>query len=117
MTLILTGEISADIVVLRCRGRILGGDEGTVFRERVRSMFSEAPKIVIDLCGVDHIDSEGLGILVGLCLSARNRGGDIKLASPRKHVQEALDRTRLSTLLSIYNTYEEALAAFPKHLV
>ena len=70
------------------------------------------PKIVINLRRVDHIDSGGLGILVGLLVSARNRGGELKLVSPNKHVYNVLHRTGLDTVFSVYGNDNEAVAAF-----
>ncbi len=72
----------------------------------------ETPKIVIDLSSVEYIDSGGLGILVGLHVSAKHRGGDLKLVSPSQRVQEVLGRTKLNSIFSIYKAVDEALAAF-----
>jgi hypothetical protein len=47
------------------------GDEGAALRERVGSMLSGTPKIVVNLGSVEHIDSGGIGVLVGLFVSAR----------------------------------------------
>jgi anti-sigma B factor antagonist len=116
MALTIATEISDDVAIFRCRGRIVVGDEGAVFRERVRNMLTGTAKIVIDLGSVDYIDSGGLGILVGLHLSANNRGGDIKLVSPTQRVQDVLRRTKLNTIFSVYQTTDEALAAFPKEI-
>jgi anti-sigma B factor antagonist len=116
MALRLETEISGDIVIFRCYGRIVFGDEGAVFRERVRSMLTGTPKIVVDFSGVEYVDSGGLGILVGLLITAKRRGGEIKLVSPSQRVQEVLGRTKLNTVFSIYPTHDEALAAFPKHV-
>jgi anti-sigma B factor antagonist len=88
------------------------GDEGAVFRERVRSELTGTSKIVIDLCSVDYIDSGGLGILVALQTAAKNRGGDIKLVSPSERVERVLGETKLNTVFSVYTTLDEALAAF-----
>ena len=90
------------------------GDEGAVLRERVNNMLSGTPKIVVDLRRVDHIDSGGLGILVGLFVSTKNRGGELKLVSPNPHVKEVLRRTNLNTLFSVYRNDDEAIAAFRK---
>jgi hypothetical protein len=91
MALTVATQIHGDVIVLRCRGRIVFGDEGAVFRERVRS---------------------GLGILVGLHIAAKNRGGHIRLVSPSQHVQRVLGETKLNTVFSIYKTLDEALVAF-----
>ncbi len=112
MALTMATQISGNVVVFLCRGRIVFGDEGAVFRERVRSALTGTPKIVIDLGGVDYIDSGGLGILVALHIATKNRGGDIKLVSPNERVQRVLGETKLSTVFSVYTTLDEALAAF-----
>jgi anti-sigma B factor antagonist len=66
---------------------------------------------------VDYVDSEGLGMLVGLLVSARNRGGELKLASPRKRVRDLLRRTNLDGVFSVYENDDEAVAAFGKQQV
>jgi len=50
MALRMATQIHGNVVVLRCHGRIVFGDEGAVFRERVRSELTGTSKIVIDLC-------------------------------------------------------------------
>jgi len=66
-------EVSGDVFILRCNGRIVFGDEGAVLRDRVINLLSGTPKIVVNLNGVDYIDSGGFGILVGLFISAKKR--------------------------------------------
>ena len=107
-------QVCGDVFILRCDGRIVFGDEGAVLRERVGNMLSGSPKIVVNLTGVNYIDSGGLGILLGLSISARNRGGELKLVSPNKRVNDLLQRTNLDTILSVYGNDEEAVAAFRK---
>jgi anti-sigma B factor antagonist len=84
MALRVQTQITGDVFIFLCNGRIVFGDEGAALRERVGNMLPGTPKIVVNLKGVDYIDSGGLGILVGLLVSARNRGGELKLVSPRK---------------------------------
>jgi anti-sigma B factor antagonist len=66
---------------------------------------------------VDYVDSEGLGMLAGLLVSARNRGGEIKLASPRKRVRDLPQRTKLNGVFGVYENNSEAVAAFGKQQV
>ncbi len=107
-------QVCGDVFILRCDGRIVFGGEGAVLRERVGNMLSGSPKIVVNLTGVNYIDSGGLGILLGLSISARNRGGELKLVSPNKRVNDLLQRTNLDTILRVYGNDEEAVAAFRK---
>jgi anti-sigma B factor antagonist len=112
MALTVATQIRGDVVVFRCRGRIVFQDEGVVLRERVKNELTGTSKIVIDLCSVDYLDSAGLGILVALHTAAKNRGGDIKLVSPSERVQRVLSETRLNTVFCVYTTVDNALAAF-----
>ncbi len=114
MLLTVQTEIAGDVFILRCDGRIVFGDEGAVFRERVIHLLSGTPKIVVNLNGVDYIDSGGFGILVGLFISAKKRGGDLKLVSPNKRVKEVLRHTNLDTIFRVYGNDDEAVAAFRK---
>jgi len=79
-------------------------------------MLSGTPKIVVNLVGVDYIDSGGLGLLVGLFVSAKNRGGELKLVSPKKRITDVLRRTNLDTIFRVYGNDDEAVAAFRKEV-
>jgi len=114
MALSVQTQVSGDVFILRCNGRIVFGDESAILRERVGNMLSGTPKIVVNLKGVDYIDSGGLGMLVGLLVSARNRAGELKLASPGKRVRDLLRRTNLDTIFGVYENNDEAVAAFGK---
>ena len=109
-------EVSGDVFILHCAGRIVFGDEGAVLRDRVINLLSGTPKIVVNLNGVDYIDSGGFGILVGLLLSAKKRGGDLKLVSPNQRVAEVLRHTNLDTIFRVYGKDNEAIAAFRKRV-
>lgn len=116
MALRVQTQISGDVFILHCDGRIVFGDEGAALRERVRNLLIGTPKIVVNLNRVGHIDSGGLGILVGLFVSAKNRGGELKLVSPNKHVNDVLRRTNLNTVFKVYGNNEEAVAAFRRQV-
>src|SRR5437867_349785 len=90
MALRVQTQICGHVYVLHCEGRIVFGDEGAALHERVRNLLTGTPQIVINLSGVDHIDSGGIGVLVGLFVAARNRGGELKLVSPNEHVYTTL---------------------------
>jgi anti-sigma B factor antagonist len=104
------------VYIVHCEGRIVFGDEGAALHERLRQLLTGTPNIILNLGRVEHIDSGGIGILVGLFVSAKNQGGELKLVSPNKHVQEVLHRTELDTVFKIYATAEEAAAAFRKRV-
>jgi anti-sigma B factor antagonist len=116
MALKVKTQISDDVFIFICDGRIVFGDEGSVLRERIGSVLPGTAKVVVNLKGVDYIDSGGLGILVGLFVSARNRGGELKLVSPRKRVKDVLRDTNLDRIFKVYGNNDEAVAAFRKQV-
>ena len=116
MALKVQAQISGEVCILHCSGRIVFGDEGAALRERGRNILAGTAKIVVNLNGVDYIDSGGLGILVGLLVSARNRGGELKLVSPKQRIKELLRRTSLDKIFRVYGNDEEAVAAFRKQV-
>jgi anti-sigma B factor antagonist len=116
MALRIHTQIAGDVFILLCDGRIVFGDEGAILRERVVKMLTGTPKIVVNLHGVEYIDSGGLGMLVGLLVSARNRGGELKLVSPNQRTKELLRRTSLDSIFRVYGNNDEAVAAFRKQV-
>jgi anti-sigma B factor antagonist len=117
MALTVQTQLYGDVFVCGCNGRIVSVDDCAVLRERVGNMLRETLKIVVNLKEVDYIDSDGLGMLVGPLVSARNRAGELKLASPRKRVTDLLRRTNLDTIFRVYANNDEAVAAFGKQQV
>ena len=114
MALTVETQISGDVFILSCDGRIVFGDECAVLRERIVNMLPGTPKIVLNLKEADYIDSGGLGMLVGLLVSARKRGGELELASPHERVKHLLRRTNLDTIFRVYENNDDAVTAFGK---
>jgi len=101
-----------NVPVVSCSGRIVFGEETTELCKSVRSLLPWNPQIILNLCAVEHVDSGGLGAVVGLVRSARTLGGDIKICNPSSRVRDVLQLTRLSSVIDVLATEEEAAAAF-----
>ena len=114
MALKLTNHDAGGVIVVTCNGRIVFGEEAADLRDVVKSLLQRSKQIVIDLSGVGYIDSGGLGTLVGLYTSARNLGGEIKLANLTQRVHDQLQITKLITVFDCYNSEEAAVNAFPR---
>ncbi len=67
---------------------------------------------LINLAGVDFIDSDGMGELVRCYSVIRQRGGEMRLVHLNKKVQELLQITRLNSLFETYSDEQVALQAF-----
>jgi anti-sigma B factor antagonist len=67
--------------------------------------------VVVNLGSVQYMDSAGLGALVSGLKRVREHNGSINLVSPTVPVQRVLDITRLSKILNIYSSEQQALDA------
>ena len=100
------------VTILQCFGRLVFGEESTVFRDNVKRLLPTHKQIVLNLAGVSYIDSGGLGTLVGVYSSGRACGSEIKLAGLTPRVQDVLQITKLVTVFTIYDNEQQAAAAF-----
>ena len=101
-----------DVRVLHCRGRIIYGPEADALRERVNALLQETSRIVFHLAGVRDMDSGGIGRVVGMVVSARRAGGDIKFCNLSPKVRHVLQITGLLKVFEVFATEEEAIRSF-----
>jgi anti-sigma B factor antagonist len=69
-------------------------------------------KLILDLKGVEYIDSTGFGCLLSAMKTARNNYGELKLANPEPGVMELLRTLHLHTVFQIYDDTETCLRSF-----
>ena len=100
---------SADITILDLKGRLRVGGNALALHRSIRSLVLEKKTLIIlNLAGVNFIDSCGLGELVASQVSVENKGGEIKLIGLTNQLRELLKATRL---LAVFDTYEDELEA------
>ena len=102
---------SGGSVVLHCQGRIIFGSEARALTDIVADVLPSARRMVVDLAGVEAIDSAGLGELVLLHMWSEAAGYTLKFASPRASVRRLLVLTNLVAVFDAYGSVAEALAA------
>jgi len=69
------------------------------------------PQIIVDLAGLEFIDSSGVAALARGRRQAWQAGGDLVLAAPQREVMLVLAVTRLIDAFCVYATVEEAAGA------
>jgi len=102
---------SGGAVVLHCEGRIIFGPEARSLTDIVADVVPSTRRMVVDLAGVEVVDSAGLGELVLLHMWAEAAGYALKFACPRNSVRRLLELTNLSAVFDAYGSVAEALAA------
>jgi anti-sigma B factor antagonist len=107
-----TREVS-HITIVDITGRITLGDETGQLRQTVANLISQKKmKILLNLAGVDYIDSTGVGELVSSFITVRNAGGDLKLLNLTPKVNDILNVTKLYTVLDIRDDEFTAIKSF-----
>ncbi len=101
-------DLGDGIAVLQVEGR-LNMVSAPQFRDVIHSTVAEGhTRLTIDLSGVEFIDSSGLGALISGLKSARQAGGDLRIASPTEQVKLVLQLTNMERVLVAYENAESA---------
>ncbi len=102
------------VVILEPKGKIMGGPDATAMHEMLHDLVEHGnKKVVIDLGGVDWMNSTGLGILISSLTTMRNNDGDLKLANVTEKIESLLTITKLVTVFETYDSTKEAIGSFP----
>ena len=75
---------------------------------------AQKKNVVVDLSGVDIMNSSGLGMLIKGASTMKNAGGGLKIARASEKILELIKITKLTGILPTYNTVAEAAASFKK---
>ncbi len=99
--------------IISLEGDFLSEGEQSELRKKVRTLVDQGKtRLIIDLTGSKHINSCGLGALVCAYTTLRRAGGDLRLAGVSRSVEELLKITRLTMILYISPTVEQAIAEY-----
>ena len=105
-------SLQGDIVVFNVSGKIMGGEETTMFHGKMHEYIQINKKnVVIDLGKVEWMNSVGLGMLISALTTVKNSGGRLVLANITK-IESILTITRLITVFEHYDSRDEALKSF-----
>ncbi len=114
MQLNLQHQFCGDVVVIRCSGRIVSGDEAQSLLRECEKHTLETKKFVLQLQEVNFLDSGGLGTLVRLLGSLRAHHGDLKLCQLSPFLLKVFATMNLSSIFHTYASEKEAIQAFAK---
>lgn len=98
--------------VVSVAGRLTIGAEGQRVETVTGQLFREGARcVVIDLAGVTHLDSTGIGYLVAAMNHAMGAGGQMPMAAATAKIREAFRLTRLDSVFQFFDTVDAAIAA------
>ena len=101
------------ITILDFKGRIAAGPEATALREKVAEVTAAGKRnLVLNLAGVDYIDSTGLGALVVCVTGLRKLGGNMKLLNLNRRNIDLLVMTKLDTVFEVFTDEQDAVSSY-----
>ncbi|HNX26675.1 MAG TPA: STAS domain-containing protein [Phycisphaerae bacterium] len=108
----LNTEIKGDVAIVRIDGDHLDASTHAKFVQQLKPVTDQYSKIIFDIGSLEFIDSSGIGVILGTMRRARATGGDVKLACPTEAVTSIFNLVRMSRLINIVPTIDEAVAGF-----
>jgi anti-sigma B factor antagonist len=113
MHLALSTRQVGGVTIVDISGRIVLGEESASLRDLICDLLSKGQKqILLNLGAVDHIDSMGLGSLVGASVSVRNQGGELRLLNLPNKVADLMQITKLYTVFDVTTSETAGVKAF-----
>lgn len=105
-----TRQVSG-ITIIDVAGRVtLGGPQAALHDALGAALAGGSTKILINLAGVDYIDSSGIGALVGGARAAKSSGASLGLVNLPRRVHDLLQLTAVITLFACYDDEASAVA-------
>jgi len=94
-------------------GRITLGEASVAVRDVIIDLIGKGnKKILLNLVGVNYIDSSGIGVLVNSLSTVRGQGGVLKLVNLSKRTGDLLRITKVYSLFDVRDDEASAIASF-----
>jgi anti-sigma B factor antagonist len=108
MSLVIKQRSVTNVVILDLTGRLWILD--LPLRDLMNGLLTDGKRhFVLNLSAVDYIDSSGLGQLISIWTSIKNKNGHMTILNPNKRVQRLFDITRLHTIFEIFENETDAV--------
>lgn len=109
----LNGRIEgADVLVIELREDNLDASNVREFRDAVTALMQDRSRVVLDLSGVNFVDSSGLGALISSLRQANSRKGDFRLCELTRTVRALFELMRMHRVFTIHDSRADAVASF-----
>lgn len=100
------------IKVAELAGRLTIGKQVTDVEDQLKQLVSERPVgIIVDMAGVELIDSAGVGSVITVISSARAQGVPLRIAGCKEKIRHVFDLTQVTQLVEMLPDVETAVAS------
>jgi len=105
-------HIEPDITVVELSGTLALGQEAQRIEDLIEELVKKGSRrIVLDMAGVGHIDSAGIGMVALAAGRLREAGGKLAVVAPDGRVLQILNQTQMSTIVTVCGTVDGAVAS------
>lgn len=99
--------------IIELHGSVMGGPDALQLNDKLHELGDKGIKqVILDLSGVNVINSSGLGMLIGGLTAMRNMGGDLKIVNASPKVETLITVAKLKSVFPNYSSVEEARNSF-----
>ena len=108
----LSEEAKGPHTILRVAGTLSLGDSTRTLQEAFQRVASErSGAVLLDLSGLEHLDSTAVGVLVGGLKLFEGQGRRFYLVNPRERVASVFRITHLDSVFRTFPTVDGAMAS------
>lgn len=101
------------VVILDLKGRLVVGEAASRLRDEILAVSSAGNhRVVLNLAGVDFIDSTGLGAMVICYTTLKKVNGALKLCHLANREIELLVLTKLTSVFELFDDEQHAINSF-----
>lgn len=101
------------IILLDLEGELTVGPGVAALREQLQQLASAGrTNVVLNMAGVNYVDSTGLGAMVVCHTTLKKAGGRVVLLNLNRRQMELLVLTKLSTVFEVFDDEQDAVNSF-----
>ncbi len=103
----------AQVQLVQLKGPLRMGTAVDTLRQTLEeSLQNGDSRIALNLSEVPIVDSTGIGLLVKVLVSAKQRGGNVKLVSPSRFTVQTLKLVGVLNLFEVLESDDQAVESF-----
>lgn len=102
------------LIIIIPSGASLDARETRDFKEKMMELITQnaASSVVVDMQGLQFIDSSGLGAFLSILKILHMEGGELKLSNLNKSIRTIFELVSMHKVFEIYNSTEDAVLSF-----